>query len=331
MGGREKLRVGLIGTGKHGTRYARHIRDDCPEVEIGALCRREEAKLAAAVKEFGGRPYTDYRELIASPEVEAVIAVLPPTFHLSIVAAAAERGVPLLLEKPAAPNLRVGGEMVRILRARPFPVMVAQTLRYNAVVRALKARLPEIGALHAITLSQRFEPSPLTWLDDPRVSGGGMTLHTGVHLFDLVRFFTGGAPRSVTCQMHSVHTERTEDGFAATLHLESPNALVTASCARTAGARNGHIGLAGEQGALVGDHVLHNATRVVGTTAEAIELGAPSPTVREVIRDFARAVREGTPMPIPLAEGLRAVAVVDACYAAWRTGAVTAVDSTLFD
>jgi predicted dehydrogenase len=331
MGARQRLRVGLIGTGKHGSRYARHMRDDCPEVEIVALCRRDREKLAAAASEFGGRPYTDYRELIADAAVDAVIAVLPPTHHLPIVAAAAERGLPLLLEKPAAPSLREGREMMRVLGERPIPVMVAQTLRYNAVVRLLKARLPELGPLHAITLSQRFEPSPLTWLDDPAVSGGGMTLHTGVHLFDLVHFLTGTMPRSVTCQMHSVHTERTEDGFAATLFLESPNALATVACARTSGARNGHIGLAGEKGALAADHVLHNAMRVVGTKAEPLEVGPVAQTVPEVIRDFARAVLEGTTMPIPLAEGLRAIAVVDACYAASRSGTAVGVDSSLFD
>jgi predicted dehydrogenase len=330
MGGRQRLRVGLIGTGKHGSRYARHIRDDCPEIELAAVCRRDAAKLAAAVQEFGGRPYTDYRELIASSDVEAVIAVLPPTMHPRIVAAACERGVPLLLEKPAAPNLSAGAEMLRSLRQRPIPVMVAQTLRYNTVVGALRSRLAQIGTLRAMTLSQRFEPSPLTWLDDPAISGGGMTLHTGVHLFDLVRLFTGSSPRSVTCQMHSVRTERTEDGFAATLHLESPSALVTASCARTAGGRNGHIGLAGERGTLLADHVLHNASRIVGTKAEAIELAAPAATVREVVRDFARAVRDGMPMPISLQDGLRAVAVVDACYVAARSGHVTDVDLSLF-
>ena len=327
----KRLRVGLIGIGKHGTRYARHIRDDCPEVEIAALRRRDRDKLAAAVSEFGGRPYTDHRELISDAALDAVIAVLPPTQHLPIVAAAAERGLPLLLEKPAAPSLREGREMMRLLSERPIPVMVAQTLRYNAVVRLVKARLAELGAVHAITLSQRFEPSPLTWLDDPSISGGGMTLHTGVHLFDLIHFLTGSMPRSVTCQMHSVHTERTEDGFAATLHFESPRALATVSCARTAGARNGHIGIAGESGALAADHVLHNAMHVVGTKAEPLEVGPIAQTVPEVIRAFARAVLDGTAMPISLAEGLRAVAVVDACYAASRSGRVENVDSSLFD
>jgi predicted dehydrogenase len=326
MGGRERLRVGLIGTGKHGARYARHIRDDCPDVDLVALCRRDPAKLAAAAEEFGGRPYTDYRELIGAADLDAVIAVLPPTLHPSIVAAAAERGVPLLLEKPAAANRGAGAEMLAILRRRPIPVMVAQTLRYNTVVGALRARLAAIGELHAVTLSQRFEPSPLTWLDDPAISGGGMTLHTGVHLFDLVRLFTGASPRAVTCQMHYVHTERTEDGFAATLHVERPDTLVTAACARTAGARNGRIELAGERGTLVGDHVLNQASHVVGTKAEPIALGPPAPTVREVVRDFARAVRDGAPMPIALEEGLRAVAVADACYSAAQRGRVTAVD-----
>jgi predicted dehydrogenase len=232
----------------------------------------------------------------------------------------------LLIEKPAAPSLHEGAEMLKTLRARPVPVMVAQTLRYNAVVGALRRLLSEIGRVHAVTLSQRFEPSPLAWLDDPSVSGGGMTLHTGVHLFDLLRLFTARDPESVTCQMQRVHTKRTEDIFAATVQIAAPATLATVSCARTAGGRGGHIELAGERGTLIGDHVLHQASRVVGTKREEIAIGPPVPTVREAIHDFTRAVRGGTSMPIPLTEGLRAVAVVDACYAAARTGGEARVD-----
>ena len=77
--------------------------------------------------------------------------------------------------------------------------------------------------------------------------------------------------------------------------------------------------------------MLHGATRVVGTKAEPLEVGPVAQTVPEVIRAFARAVLDGTAMPVPLADGLRAIAVVDACYAAARSGRVVDVDSSLFD
>jgi len=325
MRARQVQRIGLIGVGKHGARYARHIRQDLPGVELAAIARRDATKTAASARELGVHGFSDYRELIERGDVDAVVAVVPPSLHLDIVTCAAHAGVPLLIEKPAAPSLVVGRAMGAVLRTHPIPLMVAQTLRYNAVVRALQLACERVAPLRSLTFTQRFEPSSLGWLDDPSMSGGGTVLHTGVHAFDLLRLFTGLAPESVTCQMESVHTRRTEDNFVATVRLAGGAALATVTCARTAGARNGHIELAGERGTLVGEHVLHRAVQVRGTTVEPLPLGESVPTVREVLRDFVAALRGGAPPPIALQDGLRAVAVADACYAAARSGQVVAV------
>jgi predicted dehydrogenase len=326
MGGRPVRRVGVIGVGKHGMRYARHIRDDLPDVELAAIARRDAERAAAQADELGARPYTDYRELIERGGVDAVIAVVPSALHVDIVRSAARAGVPVLLEKPAAPNLAAGRELLAIVRAHPTPVMVAQTLRYNTVVRALASARESVGALHSLTFTQRFEPSVLGWIDDP-AQGGGALLQTGVHAFDLMRVLTGLAPEAVTCQTHMVHTRRTEDGFVATVRLGGGAALATVSCTRTAGARNAHIELSGERGTLMGDHVLNRAYRIVGTAVEPLPLDPAVPTVREVLRSFIGALRAGAPMPITLADGLRAVAVADACYAAARSGQLTTVEA----
>jgi predicted dehydrogenase len=326
MEARQVRRIGLIGVGKHGARYARHIREDFSDVELVAVARRDPDRAAAAARAFGARAYTDYRELIERGEVDAVIVVVPPTLHVEVVSCAARAGVPVLLEKPAVPSLAAGQALLAALRSNPIPLMVAQTLRYNTVVRALRAACAEIGTLRSMTFTQRFEPSPLGWLDDPARSGGGIVLHTGVHAFDLARVLSGLAVDAVTCQTHAVHTRRTEDSFVATLRLGGGAVLATVSCARTAGARNGHVELSGERGTLVGDHVLTRAYKVVGTAVEPLAIGESAPTVREVIRDFVAALRRGAPMPITLTDGLRAVAVADACYAAARSGRETAVE-----
>jgi predicted dehydrogenase len=320
------FRIGLIGAGKHGARYIRHIREDCPGVEIAAITRRDPAKLRATADEFGAKACSSYRELIAGGGLDAVIAVVPPTLHFDIVREAARAGLPVLLEKPAAPNLGVGREMLAVLEKHPVPVMVAQTLRYNGVVRRLLQERESIGTIHAITLSQRFEKSPLAWLDEPLVSGGGITLHTGVHLFDLLRVLAGSETVRVTCQMQRIHTKQTEDSFAATAWLGQGQALATVSCARTAPGRSGHIELAGENGTLVADHVLRYAKRVLGTRVEDLDVGPPVATVHRVVEDFVAAVRGGKPMPVPLVEGLRAVAAVDACYAAATHGRIAEVE-----
>ncbi len=45
--------------------------------------------------------------------------------------------------------------------------------RFDSTVQTLQAHLPEIGPLHALYLSQRFEPAPQDWLDRRAESGGG--------------------------------------------------------------------------------------------------------------------------------------------------------------
>ncbi len=322
------LRVGLIGVGKHGQRYARHIRDDLQgEVQLVALARRDVAKAEALAEEFHCRAYADYRELIVAADVEAVIVVVPPTLHGDVLAAAAAAGRPVLLEKPAATSLVAGRELLAAVRKAGVPVMVAQTLRYNAVVRALRDALPTIGPLHSVRLGQRFEPSALAWLDDPAVAGGGMTLHTGIHMFDLLRHLTGLEADRVSCEMSSVATRRTEDNFSATIRMQGDGVLASVVGSRATRSRTGAVELAGERGQLIGDHVLRTACRVEGTTMTPLPLPPATMTVLEVVRDFAAALRHGQPMPVALEDGLRNVALADACYRAAAEKRAVAVES----
>jgi predicted dehydrogenase len=321
------LRIGLIGAGKHGQRYARHIREDFPGLRLVAIARRDPVRGAEQARALGCRLHTDYKELIEAGDVDALIVVVPPSLHGDVLGHALRLGKPVLLEKPAAVSVAIGRALYAELRRRPVPVMIAHTLRYNAVVRALLARCEEIGPIHSISLSQRFEPSVLPWIDDPAQAGGGIVLHTGVHSFDLLRLVTEAEAELVTCQLQRVKTRQTEDGFAAGIRFKGGDILATVSGARTAPGRTGHIEVAGERGTFMGDHVLHQAQLVAGASIQPIDLGARVPTVREVLRDFVDALRNGKPMPIPFEEGLRAVAIAEACYRAAKSGRAEPVET----
>jgi len=312
------LRIGLIGTGKHGSRYARHLRTDLAgEVQLVAIARRnvEEGRRQAA--ELGCRYYADYGELIASKQVDAVIVVVPPTLHRRICEDVAAWRKPVLFEKPASTSVADARAMLASVAAAGIQAMVAQTLRYNAVVRALCVALPSIGSLHALRLSQRFEPSPLGWIDDPEISGGGMILHTGVHSFDLARLFSGREAATACCDAAHVVTEVTEDNWTAHLRFDG-GMLVSIAGSRATKGRTGAIEIAGADGLLLGDHVLGSAARVVGTTLTPLAVAPVAGTLPDVVREFAAAVAGERPVPIPLLEGARAVALAEACYRALR-------------
>ena len=308
------LRIGLIGAGKHGLRYARHIAVDLPETTLAALCRRDRAEGERAAAAFGCAWADDFRRLIDDSTIDAVVAAVPPGLHVAIVEAAMRAGKPLLIEKPLAPSLAEARQIRDLVRAGGLPCMVAHTLRFNGVVQTLGAHLAEIAPLQTMGLTQRFEPSMLPWLDRRAEAGGGIALHTGVHSFDLLRYLSGLEVEQVWGMIDRRFTRETEDGFALLFRMRGAPIHGTVAGSRTTLGRNGLIELAGEKGQLVGDHVHGFAYLLRGRERTELAVEGNVPTVRETLRAFVGALRDGTPVPITVEDGLHAVAVADACY-----------------
>ena len=315
-----RIGLGLIGAGKHGVRYANHVAKDFPQLRLAALSRRDAEAGAALARDVGARFHADWRALVADPNVAAVVVVVPPTLHREIAEATAAAGKALLIEKPLATTGDDAAAIVRAMRTAAVPCLMAHTLRWNVVARAVRDLLPTLGPLRALGLNQRFEISSLDWLDRPEISGGGMLLHTGVHSFDLVRFLTGREVARVTCRTARVATERTEDNFVAILELEGSAALVTVSGCRATAGRSGLLDAACAEGQVVADHQLHWAYRVRGLERTPIDLPPPAFTVREVVATFEGLLRRGETPPVGLEDGARAVEIAEACRAAAAGG-----------
>jgi predicted dehydrogenase len=312
------VRLAIVGIGVHGERYARHLAaGDVPGATLTALCRRDRAKGEDQARRFNARFVARSDEIFADPAVDAVVFAVPCDLHPDLVTRALGAGKPVLVEKPLAPDAAGARGIVEAARRAGVPAMVAQTLRYNAVVRAVRKRRNDLGAIRTVTLSQRFEPSGREWLDDP--AAGGILRNTGVHSFDLLRHLTGREAEEVVCFAGSFATRRTEDGFGAVIRLAG-GAIAVVDGVRATGCRNGRIELAGETGQLVGDHVHHQLAEIRGNALRSLELPRPVPTVRECLRSFAAAVRGEAPVEIPLEEGLRAVEIVEACRGSCAAG-----------
>jgi len=318
-----RLGIGIIGMGRHGTRYAKHLIEDVSNARLAGFTRRDADQAATQAKELGAPAYRDYRELLAAPDVDAVVAVIPPVFHPEMMQVAADCRKPVLLEKPAALNLAQGRAIREAVQRAGIPVMVAQTMRYNETVTTIREELHRIGQLQSIRISQRFEPSPTSWIYDPS-AGGGTMLHTGVHGFDLLRFLTGQEGRRISAEIGRTAQGPFEDNFSAVVEL-SGNAIGTVSGSRATSGRTGALELVGDKGQIVADHVLRTAVFVSGLGVAPLPLPAPAPTVALVLRDFVDAVQSQRPVPITLDDGLRAVALVEAAYTAARTGSAVSV------
>ena len=101
----EKVRIGIIGTG--GVANSRHIKEllQCKNAKIVALCDIDLTALAKSAERTGvdtAHCYTDYRDLIADPIVDAIEICTPNYLHAEMAIAALAAGKPINLEKPIA-------------------------------------------------------------------------------------------------------------------------------------------------------------------------------------------------------------------------------------
>ena len=69
------LRIGLIGAGRHGSRYIRHLLHDLPGVSLAALCRKRIGEGLSSLPTMEIPIYGEYRDLISDPTVEAIVVV----------------------------------------------------------------------------------------------------------------------------------------------------------------------------------------------------------------------------------------------------------------
>jgi len=319
------MKVGIIGTGRHGSRYATHISRDIAGLELAAISRRSVAGLEQA-KKWQVRYHADWHDLVHDPEVEAVISVTPPTVNLAIARYCAVLGKPLLVEKPLAADSRSGAEIVALFREAGLPLTVGQTLRYNSVIRDLRRNLASVGRLFSFSACHRLEPSSLPWLEDAATAGAGVILHTAVHMFDALRYITGLEIRRVRASRYQIHNPNLEDLFTAQLEM-ADGVVGTVDSSKVGRGRCGRYEFVGLDGELHGDQVHGRLELLQGATITPLGHAPPTPTLVPLLTDWLAFLRgEGT-NPVSGEAGLAALAVCEACLRSARQGGWVEVGS----
>ena len=96
----QKVRLGIIGLGAEGGMYAQFLADGrVPNMVIGAICDILPEKKAKA-DEYGVPFYADYKEMVTSGDVDAVVTTVPHYLHPEMGIYALDNGVHALVEKP---------------------------------------------------------------------------------------------------------------------------------------------------------------------------------------------------------------------------------------
>lgn len=313
------LRIGLIGAGRHGSRYIHHLLHDLPGVSLAALCRKRIGEGVPSLPTTEVPIYGDYRALIADPSVEAVVVVTPPSLCLEICLEAVKAKKPILIEKPLAPTGREARIMVAAAEEAGLLLMTAQTLRFDSTILALQERLPEIGPLRYATFTSRIETQSSAHVRSPIPGQRGALLEFGIHLLDLVPFLTGEEIVAVRCELDQLPDVAPDTMAIVQLHTASGLRCVL-DIARVEAGRVARTEWVGTQGQIAADWFHQRVSGVVGDNASFERRVQPQQTILAALRAFIHAVETNSPPAITGRDGCRAVEVADACYRSAELG-----------
>lgn len=304
------MKIGLIGAGRHGSRYANHIVNDFEEMELTALSRRSAGGREQA-REWRAAYFKDYKELVHSDQVEAVIAAVPPVLNPEIAKLCARQNKPLLVEKPLATNSDDGERIVALMREAAVPLTVGQTLRYNPVIRKLREELPNQGRLFTVYANQRLEPSDLQWLENPVEAGGGITFHIAVHVFDALHYITGLKVVRVSAMCRVCRTKNLED--MALIHVEMENGVAgIVDVSKLSSSRSGRYEFICDNAQLHGDQIHGYVDSIAAARETRIGSYQPEPTIPPLLADWLAFLKGEGDNPVTGEDGLYAIRVSEA-------------------
>ena len=141
--------IGVIGCGYWGPNLLRNFAEN-EDSQLRWICDLDERRLAAMGRRYpAARTTTDYQELIADPELDAVSVVTPVATHYQIAREALLAGKHVLVEKPLTATAFEAEELIEIASRNRRTLMVDHTFVYTGAVRKMKEILDsgELGDL----------------------------------------------------------------------------------------------------------------------------------------------------------------------------------------
>jgi predicted dehydrogenase len=322
------LGIGLIGAGRHGSRYIHHLLHDLPGVSLAALCRKRISEEVLSLPKTEIPVYGDYRALINDPTVEAVVVVTPPSLCAEICFEAVKAKKPMLIEKPLAPTGHEARAMVTAAEEAGLLLMTAQTMRFDSTILLFKNHLAKIGELRYATFTSRIETKVGDQVRSLMPGQRGALLEVGIHLLDVVPFLIGEEVVTVRCELDQLPAVAPE-----TMALVQAQASSGLRCimdiARVAAGRVARTEWIGTQGQIAADWYHHRVSGVIGESAPFEWSAQPQQTILATLRAFIHAVQTNSRPPVTGRDGCRAVEVADACYRSAELGGTSVSVSSL--
>ncbi|NOD92836.1 inositol 2-dehydrogenase [Ruegeria sp. HKCCD4884] len=322
------LKVGLLGAGRIGRVHAQAISAH-PNSKLCAVSDAVPEAAESLAGEYGAQARGS-DEIIADPQIDAVLIATPTDTHSDLIEAATAAGKAVLCEKPVDLSLERAAQCLNAVSGRGKPVMIGFNRRFDPNFSALKAGLEagEIGKAELLSITS-FDPAP------PPVSyvkvSGGLFRDMMIHDFDMANYLMGEVPVVITAVGSSlvdaeIGAAGDVDTAAVTMTYADGRIAVIKNSRRAAYGYDQRVELLGSGGLLQAQNMLENT--VVKSTAEGVVGAKPTyfflerymPAYKVEWAAFVDAVVTGSEVPVSLKDGVAALAMAEAATLSMQSG-----------
>lgn len=147
------INVACVGLGAWGKNLVRNV---SALGVLRAICDTSRDTLESCARTYGVPAFDSYEDLLAAPDLDAVVIATPAARHAAMARQALQAGKDVLVEKPLALTLAEGRELVSLAERASRILMVGHVLRYHPGVEALDRliRAGDLGKIHYIYSSR---------------------------------------------------------------------------------------------------------------------------------------------------------------------------------
>ena len=276
--------------------------------------RREDLERLQPAKVF-----TDFKEMLADEDVDAVYLATPVNLHAPQTIAALKAGKDVLVEKPMAMNSAQATEICRAAQQSGRRLSVAYYRRFWERFQLVKDMLDggDFGQVVSVRIALRewYQPDladPKAWRVKPEMSGGGVLMDVGCHRLDLLAWWFG-LPKRLVASIRKGRYQ-TEDSATVLMTLDN-GADVTVSFNWDSKALADEIHLVGTEAKVTllpcdGPEVSIYAANEL----QHRQIPKPTNAHYPLIDDFARAIVAGRSPRFSAADGMKATQIMDVIF-----------------
>ncbi len=196
------VKIGVIGLGRMGQLYTRLLATQVSGVHLDAVAEVGVQSRSQIMSELDvAHAFADAYELLALPELDAVVIATPTSTHYDLVIAAAKAGKAIFCEKPLALTLEENRSILQAVASAQVPLQVGFMRRFDAAYQRAKTLIVDgqIGDPVTFKSLSRDPFCPPGDYMDPAKSGG-LILDMAIHDFDLARWLVGSEVERVTAE-----------------------------------------------------------------------------------------------------------------------------------